>query len=268
MRVKTYWHHAHVATQAMISSLWVQRELRLSAIEAVRFRKKVLNLSMCYIAFERDATWRQAKLCVHCGLACAIYDVLSDWREMSIVNCGRMEQILRKMFDSTLVSIATKLYQKEMDGCVANDGLERGVDSLEFILGVLKSKDRVRKVFDLQLLGMALQVVDDVLDIEDDLLSGDLNCLLADGKDDYLRLMFDQLSGRRLQFLSDHAPVFHAAVRKALQKAESIISGEYRIVQMHKLNRATLSESSETGLSPSTSKDTVKAMDRNTPAWR
>jgi hypothetical protein len=156
------------------------------------------------------------------SVCCAAYDVLTDWHGINVSNRKLLAEIVTAVVGSGLAAIALELYDKEAAESVADDGLERGYDSIRFITGLLGSQHRIEKRFDLKRLGMALQVVDDVLDYEDDLSKGELNCLVFPRWREHLEFMEAELTGKQMGILYSQGWVFRVVVRHALQKARRL----------------------------------------------
>ena len=200
----------------------VSARLRLSGAEKRRFRRKTTNLSLCYTAFCADRARASVRRCAMAGVCCATYDVLTDWRGFSEANRALLGEIVTATAGSALAPIALDLYDKEATGSITDDGLERGYDSILFITGLLGSRPQIERRFDLKRLGMALQVVDDVLDYESDRRSGELNCLVSPRRAQYLALMETELSNERMSELYTRGWLLRAVVRYALRKATKL----------------------------------------------
>ena len=200
----------------------VSARLRLSGAEKRRFRRKASNLALCYTAFRADRGRASIRRCAMAGVCCATYDVLTDWRGFSEANRALLGEIVTATAGSTRSAIALDLYDTEATGSITDDGLERGYDSILFITGLLGSRPQLERRFDLRRLGMALQVVDDVLDYESDRRSGELNCLASPRRAQYLALMETELSSERMSELYTQGWMLRAVVRYALRKATKL----------------------------------------------
>ena len=69
---------------------------------------------------------------------------------------------------------------------------------------------------------MALQVIDDVLDYEQDLHKGELNCLASSRWEEHLDFMEMELDPERMSTLYSRGLVFRAVIRFARRKARRL----------------------------------------------
>jgi len=140
----------------------------------------------------------------------------------------------------SLAAIALNLYKKEELGEIQDDGLERGYDSIVFITELLESRQFLEKLFDLRSLGMACQVVDDVLDCESDFAANQLNCLATPRWRQHIDFMRAELAPRRMRPLFAKSRVLKIAVERAIQKGEKFLR-----VGLPSLERSSLLRSAE-----------------------
>src|SRR5262249_18424658 len=115
-------------------------------------------------------------------------------------------------------AIAKRLYVEERSGDLRWDGLSRGVDALQFITLLIGSERHIRERTDFHHFGLIMQIVDDVLDWEEDLRSGETNCLRSIKRNDYLKqLVTFDVDGMK-EFLPN-ATILSGVVYRAQKKA-------------------------------------------------
>lgn len=220
VRIKTLLQHSAAFLVALRLSLSYFRMLRVRRSEAARYLRKSVSLAMCYVGFGGRQSLAEAARAGEAGFYCCAYDVVTDWRGFEEESWRIFVKILRKRkVEDKLVALAFKLHQKESDGALADDGLERGSIALRCVLGLMRSC-RKQICADVDKLGLVCQIVDDVLDYEDDLRRGDPNCLQSENRAKYLDLListFTPIETTRL-FGAD-ALVLRIAIKTARQKA-------------------------------------------------
>lgn len=196
------------------------RHLGIRNHEIVRYFKKSANLGLCYGAFVRPFSMRG---CWSAGVAafltCA-YDVVTDWRAFTEELRGPFEGILRHILPDWATELTWSLYWLEVHGKLADDGLERGVITVEVIVGLVGSREAFLG-FGMRRLGLLLQIVDDVLDLEDDTEKEELNCLTTTRRDRHLRYLRDNMNQLLELFRRDR--IMHTVVADAGKKASSLM---------------------------------------------
>jgi hypothetical protein len=179
---------------------------------------------------------REAWRAGEAAFLCCAYDVVTDWRSFNPAACKAYEAVFRSMkLAPELQMIAIDLYEKEISGRLEEDGLDRGYIALRFILKMMGcEKDREVVWGDINEIGRLLQIVDDVLDYEQDVESGEMNCLTSGQRNVYLRKLisdFNQVETRRL-FGSGRSALL-IAIERAREKAINMIrvddSGEEHV---------------------------------------
>jgi len=118
-------------------------------------------------------------------LSCA-YDVVTDWRGFDLEALNIFKSILLVEASPHTTSLALELYKKDAADQLAEDGLERGSIALRFVICTIGSEDFFTERIDIDYAGRLWQLVDDILDYEDDLQAGDLNCLNSSNRLLYL----------------------------------------------------------------------------------
>jgi hypothetical protein len=160
---------------------------------------------------------------------CCAYDVVTDWRLFDTKSRVTFEKILcERVQQSEIQELAIGLYEKELNDGLAEDGLERGAIALRFTLKMMGC-EKAREVAwgDLDELGRLLQIVDDVLDYEEDVVSGDTNCLRSVRRSVYLRQLISQLgSADARRLFGDTGSVLISVVEMAGRKAEALLRAE------------------------------------------
>jgi geranylgeranyl pyrophosphate synthase len=87
------------------------------------------------------------------------------------------------------------LYDKELLNELEEDGLDRGYIALRFtlrLMGCEKAREGLWPNVDE--IGRLFQIVDDVLDYEQDVASGEMNCLNSIRRDEYLRQLIEKFA--------------------------------------------------------------------------
>jgi hypothetical protein len=186
---------------------------------------KSINLALCYRGFSPSKDLRSARDAGRAAFYCCAYDVVTDWRNYDNSAFQWFKHLLNREVTGDLAMIAFRLYEQERNGLLQLDGLSRGINALEFVTKLIGSDEHIRRNFDFLNLGVVMQIVDDVLDLEDDRRNGELNCLLTSTSQQakHLRVLlaFDM---QRFQKILPHATVLFQVIRTAQRKADLMLS--------------------------------------------
>lgn len=199
------------------------KALGLTRSENKRFRRKVRNQAWCYLGFCKDLSIASIRKSVTAAVCCVAYDVLTDWRGFSTSNRECLKDLLERLVGTDLAAIAVDLYRKEECDELTDDGLERGYDAIVFVSELLESRAMLERTFDLRRLGLACQVVDDTLDLEEDLAGNDVNCLMTPRWREHLEFMRNELTFDRMRPLYSKSIILRLAVERAIKKAEDLL---------------------------------------------
>jgi hypothetical protein len=218
--------HAVAAASAIAMSLRYARVLRITVKEMPRYLRKSFNLALCYTGLISKRTYLQAARAGTAAFLSCAYDVVTDWHGFRVRDIRAVEGILRATVPDDLRIMAMELLEKDRRGELSDDGLERGVTSVRFITGLIGSRLHFEKLVDLHRLGMACQIVDDVLDYEADIHFRDTNCLCSSHREEYLRLLAEMLPESETARIFPYGGVLRYAIKRANEKALSLKSQE------------------------------------------
>lgn len=222
-----FFSHIVAGSSALLRSLEYAHAIGIKRGEWKRYLKKSLSLGLCYAGFSVHGRVREAWRAGEAAFLCCAYDVVTDWRNFNPEARKAYEAVFRSMkLKPELKTIAIDLYEKEISGRLEEDGLDRGYIALRFILKMMDcEKDREVIWGDINEVGRLLQIVDDVLDYEQDIERGEMNCLTSDGRNVYLRKLisdFNPVKTKRLFGSGRSALVI--AIERAREKAIDMIS--------------------------------------------
>lgn len=200
------------------------KALGISRAEIPRYYAKSFNLAICYGGFSPDSSRKRFQRLGSAAFICAAYDVVTDWREFSPNYLATLNAIMDgcQLLESSK-AIALRLYQDEINGTVAGDGLERGELALLFISEVANLESMLKAPEKLKALGWFSQTVDDILDYEEDLARSEQNCLTSPNRLQYLEeaLVYPWQDVRREL---PYSLVLDKAVKKALLKGAELLA--------------------------------------------
>lgn len=212
---------------ALIFSFRHQASLHISSKERRRYWLKSVNLALCYRGFVPNGGFEAARNAGRAAFYCCAYDVVTDWRNYDETAFNWFRKLLSQEVGSDLAAIAFKLYEEERRGALQIDGLSRGIDALEFVTRLIGSDEYIRRNLNFRRLGVVMQIVDDVLDLEDDQRDGEINCLLMSRSQriKHLRVLlaFDM---QTFENVFPHATVLCRVIRSAQRKAALMISAQ------------------------------------------
>jgi hypothetical protein len=186
---------------------------------------KAVNLSLCYTGFVAEPTVAQASGAGRAAFFCALYDVITDCRHYDEASYRCFLAICDSELSAEPRGMAVALYGIERSERLEEGGLSRGVVALSFVTQVIGSQGYLERIADMRELGTVCQIVDDVLDLESDTLTGDTNCLQTPARHDYLRMLveFDT------DFFRRHFP-YSAVLRRvflhAQRKARALLAAD------------------------------------------
>jgi hypothetical protein len=219
--------HIAAALAGFICSLQFARLLQISQTERWSYTKKSIRLSLCYASFAKPWNLRQGWKAGEAAFLSCAYDVASDWRNFDPNARKNFERILNDLSPPELRRLALSLYDRDLQGDLSADGLERGAVALQFILQTMGcEKERATTWGDLKTLGELLQIVDDVFDYEDDVAVGSQNCLTSPLKDHYLKRLLKDLSEERCRDLFGASrSILVLAIAYARKKGAKLLTG-------------------------------------------
>lgn len=198
--------------------------LKISPREMRRYLSKSSNLAICYSGFSVPGVLGQAYRAGKSAFLSCAYDVVTDWRRFDENAFATFKEILLKETDPQAANIATELYLKDASGQLDEDGLERGSIALKFVTHTIGSEHFFAERMDIDHAGRLWQLVDDLLDYDADLQTGDLNCLASSSRALYLKkaelLLHEPFAST---FLQDRVLAYVA--RRAVEKARTLAAG-------------------------------------------
>jgi hypothetical protein len=211
---------------AMWFSLRYVVRLKITFKEIARYFLKSFNLAICYSGFSRPGALGQAFRAGKSAFLCCAYDVVTDWRRFDSGALSICKEIILTETNSSSANIALELYRKDANDQLDEDGLERGSIALRFVTRIIGSEDFFAKKIDIDYAGRLWQLVDDLLDYEDDLQAGDLNCLDSPNRLRYIKraesLLLEPFAST---FLQDRVLAY--VTRRAVEKARLMAANYY-----------------------------------------
>ncbi len=217
------------ALSALLRSVEYARLLGIRRRELIRYLKKSVSFGLCYAGFGTPGRVREAWMAGEAAFLCCAYDVVTDWRHFDDTARSGFEIILRaRAPEPEIQDLAISLYDKEQFDSLSADGLERGAIALRFTLKMMGC-ERARETSwrDLDRVGYLLQIVDDVLDYEEDIASGDTNCLKSARRDTYLEWLRSEMGSVEARGLfGDNGSVLVRVIESAWSKAERLVQTE------------------------------------------
>lgn len=203
------------ALAALTAAIWSARyffKLRIRFGEVRRYFTKSSNLALCYCGFASQFSVRSILGAGKAGFLCCAYDVVTDWRGFASQDVVQFQTILSCLVRPADQALAMDLLRAEESGQLSNDGLSRGPIALRFVsnlMGICLEPTR---------LGILFQIVDDVIDFEEDLADGQMNCLNSNNRVLYLRMVLDYpMAELRQNF--PYAKVLISVIQSARKKA-------------------------------------------------
>ncbi len=155
-------------------------------------------------------------------MSCA-YDVASDWREEPIEFLEVFSDIVKEESTPQLAQMAIDLFKKDIDRVLSDDGLERGIIAFKFVIMMMGVEKQFEEKIETEKLGLLLQIVDDILDHEEDTISGDWNCLNTEKKSEYIELLLSIMTDEKLKDLFPNSALLRSVVGKAKQKIVNMV---------------------------------------------
>ncbi len=216
--------HIVAALSALGFSVQYAPTLGISWSELPRYVAKSINLALCYVGFSVSPSGREAVSAGRAAFLSCAYDVVTDWRDFDPHYQAVYNGLLRATVDGRLADLAMSLYSQEVEGTVRNDGLERGVVAFEFITRLMGSFDHYAAHFDAGEIGTMSQIADDILDLEDDIQSGDLNCLTTARRGEHLELFLATCDEAQMARLFPHGRVIQVVFGRARLRAQELLS--------------------------------------------
>lgn len=177
--------HFAAAALALIWNIRFCWALAIRPAEARRYFAKSFNLALCYYGLSPKFSFTAVTGAAKAAFFCCAYDVVTDWRGFAAPALKRFENILRANVSSLDSKLALDLLGTELANQLTHDGLSRGPAALQFVSNLMGLHIKTERM------GIFLQIVDDVLDVEDDFEEQQANCLFSERRDNYLQIVVD-----------------------------------------------------------------------------
>lgn len=150
-------------------------------VDRFRLWKKSINLYLAFLTFtDTERPFDQLQSAMLCAILSAVYDYDTDWT-FGNQNGKNILPLLQHIKSREAQALATNLFNAEVKHDLSEDGLERGSIALRFYWLVINSvwmRNYTQEQIDD--FGRKLQILDDILDLENDRLADDMNCLLLE----------------------------------------------------------------------------------------
>jgi hypothetical protein len=218
--------HITAAASALLRSAQHAGALGIRRGEWQRYLKKSCSLGLCYAGFGTTGSVKEAWMAGEAAFLCCAYDVVTDWRHFDPQARHAFEAILRKRApELELQDLAVGLYEKELFKRLEDDGLDRGVIALRFVLKMMGCENIRESMWgDVDEVGRLLQIADDVLDYEEDISRGETNCLTSVRRNLYLTRFLQKMGGAEVKRLfGDVNSVVVKVIGRASKKAETLL---------------------------------------------
>lgn len=157
------------------------KKLQITDDEKQRYFEKSRNLTLMYLWFldSKSHTKKQLDWCAVAAFLSCAYDVCTDWWRDDRFR-GVFQEILYEQVSNDLSLLAMNLYDKDVQGKLANDGLERWAITMQFIswcTWISKFDFQRRFGISIEKMWEYLQMVDDIIDVEEDIAKWEHNFL-------------------------------------------------------------------------------------------
>lgn len=212
-----------------LAALW--HEKTIARRDRLLLFKKTVNLFICFLAFtDTRRPRRQLRAAMQCALLSAIYDYETDWVRVPNLSSSIYLRLLTAYVpDIRIREGATQLFERDWSGNLSEHGLERGSSALTFYHAVINAEWLSEySATEIARYGRALQIVDDLIDLEYDRAKGDTNCLLVDNAEQYHREARMFLEGPFYKALEDHAAVYRLLRVRCLNVLDTLSSDTVR----------------------------------------
>ncbi len=200
--------------------------LEITRAEVLRYILKAANLATCYQGFSPCFTRRRAEGAGRAGFLSCAYDVATDWRRENPRWRKIFEQIVRREADRRSADLAMDLFDKDSTKTLSDDGLERGIMAFRFTLMEMGLIEHFDQRTDVSRMGLLLQIVDDVLDYEEDIAAGDLNCITSLNGREYLLALIAEMTDEHVRSLFPRSPLLFSVIKKSRIKAGRLLQKE------------------------------------------
>ncbi|MBI1907851.1 UbiA prenyltransferase family protein [Candidatus Uhrbacteria bacterium] len=148
--------------------------------DRIRLWWKSVHLYLSFLAFtdpHRPAD--QLRRTMVCAVLSAVYDYDSDWEQGRRDGRNFLALLAREDVPPAARAMAIRLFRGDVGRTLSEEGLERGSAALAFYRLVIDSAwMRVYRDDEIARFGRGLQLVDDLIDLDRDYLTGDANCFL------------------------------------------------------------------------------------------
>lgn len=210
------------------------RALGIGGADWSRYLKKAIFCSWCYVDITSARGLSQLAAVGEAGFLSAAFDVCTDWSQSRQLGVAHFDHLVAAyVTDPETRQLASELYRVKCAGGFRDDGLERGIPALRLVLRAIgRASDKQQQWGSLEEVGRALQLVDDVLDVEQDRRRNELNCLLTpEGAHHARRLLALWDDGQFQIWFGNDATVLNYVIGAAVKKCLRVLSVPGELLQ-------------------------------------
>jgi hypothetical protein len=216
--------HGVAAISALLLSARYAPLLDIRRSERARYLRKSVNCALCYVGLGRTRSIGEAWRAGRAAFLSTAFDVATDWRRFDPPAIEQFEVLLWRLVpDADTRQLALDLCERKRHRTFGDSGLGRGEVALQLILRVMTGDDRPHSSWpDVAVVGQTLQLVDDVLDVEHDNVTGEENCLNAHQGERWRRMLLERDAAGELARWFPAGTVLAFVVRRAVRKAAAL----------------------------------------------
>lgn len=184
---------------------------KITRVHCLKLWLKSLNLYFCFLAFaDKERPKNQCWNAMVAALLSAVYDHDTDWSVALDYESSNFRLLLESYVrDEDAVKIGRSLFERDLEGKLSEDGLERGSAALTFYTAIIGSvwMDCYTPQ-EINAFGRLLQIIDDLIDFDNDKKKGHKNCFLCSSHDSFLVEAQVFLESDFYHQLEDHSRVY------------------------------------------------------------
>lgn len=220
--------HLGAAIVATSLSFVHARRLGLGWSGLWKLVRKSTSLALCYVGFCDRYSLVQSIRAGESGFLSAVYDAVTDWNPHPKRTASELRFLVARYSEPDVADAVCDMYRRDISGELGTDGLERGCISTRVIMAHMSVLDAFRRSqsVDVDLLGVYLQVADDILDIDCDTARHQHNCLQGPRRGEYLRMLVTFVDETDLKAIFPRGTILRMILLRCRTKGRRLLAAQ------------------------------------------
>lgn len=200
------------------------RRFDLGLTGRLQYCLKAGNLAVCFLGFSVQSGEASYRKSAELGALASLFDLTSDGLGYSSRAVGAFQTAVDAIVDREAQTEIMAVLETKRQKAFRVEGLERGTSALRFIIKYFGVEHHWRSGREIAEVGILLQIVDDILDMDRDLQIGELNFLTSAAAPSHLSALLNWNYREKLSY-APHSFFLIKVIDGASCKARRLMHG-------------------------------------------